>query len=101
MAARSKKSRKRLGGKRSKPPKNFQIFLDENLHRCQPILDVLEEKSISVHRHYQHFDPGKEDSAWLPLVGKNKWVLITTDESFRYNELERLALVKHGVKVFS
>jgi hypothetical protein len=102
MAARRKRLRKQLGGRELKPPKNFGIYLDENLHRCQLVLDVLSKHSVQGHCHYEYFPtPGVPDSAWLPKVGKHNWILLTTDEHFRYNELERLQLVKHKIRVYA
>lgn len=102
MVGRRRKSKRRLGGREPKPPKNFHIYLDENLHRCRAILDVLADRKVTIHQHFTYFpEPGEPDSAWLPFVGRNGWSLVTTDESFRYNELERLAVIKYKVKVFA
>ncbi len=101
MPARSRKSRKRLGGNKQKPPKNFQIYLDENLQRCVPILSVLRSHGITVHQHFKYFDnPGTEDSTWLPLVGNKQWILLTTDTRLRFNEVERVAIIRYRVRVF-
>lgn len=101
MAARYKKSRKRSGGKKRKPPKNFQIFLDENLQKCAPILSVLQTNGIVTHQYSRYFpNPGLADEAWLPVVGNNNWILLTTDTHFRFNALERLAIIRYRVKVF-
>jgi hypothetical protein len=99
MAERRKKLRKQSGGK-IKPPKNFQIYLDENLCDCQPIINVLKNRHITAHRHLDHFDRGVPDHIWLPLVGRNKWILLTTDKRFRYNDIERFALREHNVQCF-
>jgi hypothetical protein len=99
MAESRKKSRKRSGGK-ARPHKNFQIYLDENLCNCQPILDVLGLNRIKVYRHLQHFPSGTLDRDWLPFVGHNKLVLLTTDKRFRYNEIERVALQTYNIKCF-
>jgi PIN like domain len=101
MAARYRKSRKRLGGKRRKPPKNFQVYLDENLQRCDAILSVLKSNSIVTHQHFRYFPKvGTEDSVWMPLVGDQNWILLTTDGRLRFNELERLTLIHYRMKVF-
>lgn len=72
------------------------------MHRCRPILDVLAGSNVTTQQHFSYFPkPGVPDSDWLPFVGKMGWSLITTDESFRFNELERLAIIKYKVKVFA
>ena len=40
------------------------------------------------------------DEIWLPLVGKNGWVLLTADKRIRYNLLEKRALDKNRVREF-
>lgn len=37
---------------------------------------------------------------WLPFVGKNEWVLLTTDKQMRYNLLEKRALEENRVREF-
>lgn len=102
MSGRQRKSKKRSGGKRSRLPKSFQVYLDENLQRCKPILEVIASKGITVHQHFKYFpQPGEPDSKWLPFVGERNWALITADDRFRYNDLERIALIKYRLKVFS
>ena len=82
------------------PPEEFVLFLDENLHNCQPILQALEEARISCERHSVHFRAGTPDSEWLPFVGSNGWLLITPDQRIRYNELERKAIQRYRVRAF-
>ena len=82
------------------PPEELVLFLDENLHNCQPILHALEEAGISCERHSTHFLPGTPDSVWLPFVGSSGWLLITPDQRIRYNELERRAIQRYRVRAF-
>lgn len=51
-------------------------------------------------QHLTHFARGVRDEEWLPLVGKNGWVLLTTDKQLRYNLLERRALQRNAVREF-
>ena len=98
MDDRQEKSKKPSGG-RGTPPK-FDVYLDENLCNCKPILEVLADPRVQVHRHLEFFQRGTPDDAWLPFVGKNRWAVLTTDRRFRYNELERIALQTHNVQAF-
>jgi hypothetical protein len=98
MDDRPEKLKKPSGG-RGRPSK-FDVYLDENLCNCKPILDVLAGHGIQVHRHLETFQRGTPDDEWLPFVGKNGWAILTTDRRFRYNELERIALQNHNVKAF-
>jgi hypothetical protein len=98
MDDRPEKSKKPSGGRARRP--KFDVYLDENLCNCKPILEVLAGHGIQVHRHLEFFPRGTPDNEWLPLVGKNRWALLTTDRRFRYNELERIALQNHNIQAF-
>jgi len=102
MSARYSKSKKRSGGSAlsPSPPEQFVIYLDENLCNSNAILDVLGRLEIPHERHLEHFARGVPDDQWLPLVGKNGWVLLTADKRIRYNLLEKRALEQHSVREF-
>jgi len=51
-------------------------------------------------KHLSHFSRGTPDEQWLPLVGKNRWILLTADKHIRYNLLEKRALRLHSVREF-
>ena len=81
-------------------PDDQILFLDENLHRCKPILESLAQNGIRYECHGTHFRPGTPDQEWLPVVGRNRWLLLTADKNIRYNELERRAILRHNVRAF-
>jgi PIN like domain len=82
------------------PPDELVLFLDENLHNCRPILKALDEAKVPYQRHGATFASGTPDEHWLPTVGRNGWLLITADQRIRYNQLERQAVMAHGVREF-
>jgi hypothetical protein len=82
------------------PPDEFILFLDENIHNCQPILRALQAANIPYRRFGDYFSPGTPDETWLPHVGQQGWLLITVDKKIRYNELERRAIVRNRVREF-
>lgn len=83
------------------PEHELALYLDENLHNCRPILDALAQAGIHYERHGDHFpEPGIEDAVWLPYIGARGWILVTKDKGIRYNELERRALVRSGIREF-
>jgi hypothetical protein len=82
------------------PPNHFVLYLDENIHNCRSILSALGEAKIAYERHGSHFPSGTPDEEWLPLVGREGWLLITVDKRIRYNELERRAVIRHRVREF-
>jgi hypothetical protein len=64
------------------------------------ILDSLTKLAVRFERHLGHFPPGTLDETWLPLVGSNGWILLTSDKRIRYNLLEKRALEIHAVREF-
>jgi hypothetical protein len=53
---------------------SFIIFLDENHCRNPHLLQALEEAGVRFESHLNHFEPGTEDTAWLPEVGAS-WLV--------------------------
>src|SRR5208282_3848446 len=103
MASRQNRSKKQSGGSSERQqslPEEFVLYLDENLHNCQPILDALSQHGVRCERHGSHFPSGTEDTAWLPTVGNNGWLLLTKDKRIRFNELEKAAIQRYGVREF-
>jgi hypothetical protein len=102
MAARRHKSKKQFAGKEhsQSPPDEFVIYLDENLCNSIAILNTLKKLEAPYERHLDHFERGTPDETWLPLVGKNGWILLTADKRIRYNFLEKRALQENGVREF-
>jgi PIN like domain len=60
----------------------------------------LNRTRIRFERHLSHFSRGTPDEIWLPLVGKNRWILLTADKRIRYSFLEKRALQRNGVREF-
>jgi hypothetical protein len=81
-------------------PENFILFLDENHCNNRKILDVLNAAGIPVERHLANFPRGTPDEDWLPIVGKNGWVLLTTDARIRYRTNEKRAVMENNVRMF-
>jgi hypothetical protein len=82
------------------PPESLIIYLDENHCNNRSILAVLKEADIQVERHLDHFARGTPDEQWLPLVGVNGWILLTTDKRIRYRANEKQAVIRHKVRMF-
>src|SRR5208282_913147 len=85
MAARSSKSKKPSAGSGPSPslPEPIVLFLDENLCNSRAILEALKRLNVPFERHLDHFLRGAADEDWLPIVGKNGWVLLTCDKEIR------------------
>ena len=79
---------------------DFVLFLDENVHNCKAILQVLDEAGVHYERHRDHFAPGTSDENWLTKVGEKHWALLTTDLRIRTRHLERAAVQMNKVAMF-
>jgi hypothetical protein len=82
------------------PPESLAIYLDENHCNNKCVLAVLRDSEIQVERHLDHFARGTPDEDWLPFVGQNGWILLTTDKRIRYRTNEKQAVMKHRVRMF-
>jgi hypothetical protein len=76
------------------------FFLDENHCRNRHMIEAIEEHGFVCEKHLDHFDPGTEDTVWLPVIAKRGWSLITTDARIRKNFLEREAVRVNRVRMF-
>jgi predicted nuclease of predicted toxin-antitoxin system len=76
------------------------MFLDENLHKCEPLLAVLDNAGVRYERHETHFNAGDADAEWLPIVSRNQWIILTKDKEIRYNELEISAIITNKAREF-
>lgn len=74
-------------------------FLDRNLGR-HDVADALRNVGAQVKIHDEHFKPDALDETWLPVVGREQWLLITRDERIRWRPAERLALETAQVGAF-
>lgn len=81
-------------------PEQLAIYLDENHCNNKYILAVLEKAGVRVERHLKHFARGTPDEEWLPFVGTNNWILLTTDKRIRFRENEKLAVIRNRVRMF-
>jgi hypothetical protein len=102
MGARRRRSKKPSDGSEFSPQQHndFVLYLDENLCNSTAILATLSKLEIRFERHLDHFSRGEPDETWLPLVGKNSWILLTADKRIRYNLLEKRALEEHSICEF-
>jgi len=64
------------------------------------ILETLSRLQVAHKRHVELFPRGTPDETWLPVVGKNGWILLTADKRIRYNDLQKRALTRYGVREF-
>lgn len=76
------------------------MYLDENLDLCKPIMDALTELGVRFERHQAYFARGTDDETWLAFCGERGWSVLTKDKHNRYNQWEKEAVVRFGVREF-
>ena len=84
---------------KKQPAREPIYFLDECLGQ-KKVYRILKENSFNVELHSSHFKPGTRDEDWLPVVGKNGWILITQDKRIRRHKNELSALRANKVCAF-
>lgn len=50
--------------------------------------------------HADKFEQSARDVDWLPIVGKEEWILLSKDLAISTNEPERFMLFESGVRAF-
>ena len=86
---KKKKSKKLSASSNAAQPSYPLLFID----RCAWSIrlgEALKAKGIKFTPHHEHFEQACPDVDWLPVVGKNGWVVITRDKNIRRkpNELQ-------------
>lgn len=81
-------------------PSSVTFFIDRCLGK-HPILETLRATGISVEIHDDHFAQNAQDIKWIPEIGKRKWIILTKDASIGSNPLERQAVARAGVRMFT
>lgn len=99
MAAKNRKSGKRSSGKSVRRPRKFTCYLDAT-SGCLEVRQAFDREKIKYRLHTDFYSPHAEDRTWLPFVGKNGWVLITTDDSMPYSGAEKQAILTFKVRSF-
>ncbi|MBS0211484.1 MAG: hypothetical protein JSS27_21285 [Planctomycetes bacterium] len=100
MPAKRTTSKKRSDANSTSPwPRDVVLFVDRCLGRFD-VPGALRAAGATVEVHHDHFEHDSPDTAWLPVVGKRNWLVITGDRDFRHNYLELVALFRGNVKAF-
>jgi len=76
------------------------FFIDRCLGK-HPILEKLRATGIQIEAHDDHFPRGATDEQWIPQVGKKGWVVLTKDKRISYNTMERQAVARAGIRMFT
>ncbi len=63
-------------------------------------MNALRAAGARVEHHSTHFSDNAKDSEWLPIVGKEGWIILSKDLGIRWNEVERDAIFETGARAF-
>ena len=99
MVANARKSKKRSVASSRSLLEPIVFFTDENLgrHVLSQTLRTAGEQVIAFH---ERFASGTKDPVWLPVIGRNGWILLTKDSRIRYRRNEMQALLSSGARSF-
>ncbi len=61
---------------------------------------VLRDAGYQVETHDAHFAQATLDDDWLPVVGRNGWVVLTADQRIAYRAIESAAVRASGAPLF-
>ena len=78
---------------------SITFFIDRCLG-SKRIVTALRQAGITVEIHDDNFAPDAPDVDWLPIVGKQGWVVLTKDANIDRRPLERMAVARSGVCLF-
>ena len=81
-------------------PKQTIFFIDRCLGK-HPIVENLRAMGITVEIHDNHFPQNTLDAEWIPKVGEWGWVILTKDEQIARNTLERQAVTRAKIRMFT
>jgi hypothetical protein len=76
-------------------------FADENAIGLAKILICEHERSDVIHPGHSLIEDvprGTADLTWMPIVGKNGWIVLTRDRRIRTRPAEQLAYWEHGLR---
>jgi hypothetical protein len=99
MAAKKAKSKKRSSGRSEGRPKKFTAYLDAAVG-CTEVIEAFNREKIKYKLHLDYAKPYTHDPTWLPRVGRNKWVLLTTDDKMQHRGAEAAAVRAYKVRSF-
>jgi len=99
LGRRNRRSRTRSSTSAASRPKLPPIFLDENL-AGKRLPEGLRKDGLTVKLLHEEFQRGILDADLFPLVGKQRWILLTKDNQIRRRPLEVDAFIAARLRVF-
>lgn len=77
------------------------IFLIDRCLECNSVIEAFRNAGITIEVHKDHFPNDAQDVDWLPEVGIRGWVILTKDSKISKNPMERNAVARAGIKMFT
>lgn len=75
------------------------FFIDRCLGNS--VAEALRNAGIAIEVHRDHFPDDTLDIDWIPEVARRNWVVLTKDSNIGKNHLERNAVARTGIKMFT
>lgn len=79
---------------------NFASQLAEGLNIFQKHLNLKEKHKFEINSILKKFGPGKTDEEWIPILGKEKAIVITQDLSIQTTRHQRDLYHQYGLGIF-
>ena len=73
-----------------RPPDSLVYYLDANLDGPE-LVKTLRESGMPCEAHRDHFAGDAADEAWMPVVARKGWVIVTRDFAVKRRPTERAA----------
>jgi PIN like domain len=93
---KKKKSKKPSASSNVAQP-NFPLLFIDRCAWSNRLGEVLKSAGIAFVPHHDHFEQACPDVDWLPIVGKNGWIVITRDKNIRRKPNELQAFKENNV----
>lgn len=85
---------------RKRPPRDPPTYFLDECFCSAAVRSALAKAGAKFIELSKRFDRDAPDTVWLPVVGREGWVLLTTDKAQRRVPLERDTIVGSGVAAF-
>lgn len=92
-----KKKSKKLSASNNAAQLNFPTLFIDRCAWSNRLGEALKDAGITFIPHHDKFLPNCPDDEWLPVVGKEKWIVITRDKNIRRKPNELQAFKENNV----
>lgn len=93
----TKKKSKKLSASNNAAQLSYPLLFIDRCAWSNRLGETLTTAGIDFTPHHDHFEQACPDVDWLPVVGKNGWIVITRDKNIRRKPNELQAFKENNV----